>query len=114
MKKLLSYISRSGVDVILILASIAIAIRMYDTNMMASGLLLFYSIYVFGFILRMGISTDIINDYVVDKKVRKEMNLHPIPGEVYINKQTVFATIITVLFWVVLVGMLTFYATKII
>lgn len=114
MKKTFNYISRSGVDVIMILVSLSIATRIYKTNEFAWALLLFYSIYIFAFILRIGQSGDIINDYVIDKDIRKKLNLHPIPGQVYKRKLNLLEKIASILFWTVTITMLILFAIKVI
>jgi hypothetical protein len=106
MKKVLSYFQRTGVDTILLLATICVAIKQYNVNDFAFALACFYSLYIFGTIFRMGQATDLINDYIWDKQVRRDLNLSSIPGEHYKEKLTTFAKIVKAIFVLGTIGIL--------
>lgn len=97
--KIIQYFRRSGVDTILLIVSIASAIKVYPSHNLAAAVLSVFALYILGTIFRMGQATDLINDYVWDKQVRMELHLSPVPGEYYKTKKTTFAKIVDII-WV--------------
>lgn len=109
MKTIIRYLSRSGVDFILLVVSICVGIKIVDSNPAGSAILSFFALYILGAIFRMGQATDIINECVTDKKYRRELNLHPVPGDIYKPKMTIFARIVQVIFWLGFIGIMTYF-----
>lgn len=114
MKKLITYISKSKFDLIMVMISLSMSFRLFHINELASAILLFYAVYIFVFIIHIGQIIDLLNDYVYDKKVRRELNLHSVPGEIYQRKNSLLEKIGGVLFWFVLITILVLFAIRVI
>lgn len=109
MKKFIRYLLRDKVDFILLLVLISLLITQFNEFGLSEGILSIFILYVFGVTWRMGTAIDIINDNVIDRELRVRLGMHPIPGECYIKRKTWFARIVDIIFWLVLIGLLTYF-----
>jgi hypothetical protein len=77
MKRLLRYILRDKVDLLLLITSLSMFTLMCVTDQLDtfSSIVGIYSVYVFGTMVRLGIATDCLNEYVTDPDNRAKLNL---------------------------------------
>lgn len=109
---IIRYISKDKLDLFLLMVTIALGVRFYMEGHNVYALLAIYSLYIIGVVVRFGKLMNIIDQYVTDKTLRRKLNLHPIPGEVYIYKRSFLSRIIDILFWIVLMIILYALAFK--
>jgi hypothetical protein len=108
MKTIFRYLFRDPVDLILLLATITLAIRQSTENMLITAILSVFALYIIGTIFRMGKATDNLDNYVYDKYIRLQLHLSAIPCDTYKPKKTILAKAGDILFWLVLALILTF------
>jgi hypothetical protein len=109
MKTIINYFRRSGVDSILLLVSIAVAVKVSKDNPFASAMLCFLILYILGAIFRMGQMADLLNDNIINPITRARLGLGVRPGSIVVSKKTTFEKIVQAVFWLGFVAMLIFF-----
>ena len=107
--KLIRYLLRDKVDLILLLVLISLLITQFGSYSLMEGVLSMFILYILGAMWRMGTAMDIINDNVMNIQVRKQLGLHPIAGSYYNNKKPILSIIFDFIFWGALLFGLTYF-----
>lgn len=109
MRKLIEYFRRSTYDLIVLMIVIAIAIKMYNENILAFAILCFYGLYIFSTIIRLGQSIDLLDEFIYNKNIRSELGLGPYPGSINKQKKTFLFKMVHILYWIAFISILVIF-----
>ena len=107
--KIINYFKRSGVDAILLLVSIAVAIKTWPDNHLAAAISYLFTLYILFSIFRMGQAADIMNDQITNPIVRARLGLGVRPGSIAVDKRTLFEKVVNIIVIIGTIGMLVYF-----
>lgn len=110
--KLFRYLFKDKVDLILLLFIVAMSVKNFTVTGKFEFVNALLILYILGTMYRMGALWDLLNNNVTVRKLRQDLKLHPIPGEINPIRRKGFGLVVYALFWVVLIGILTLYILR--
>jgi len=104
--RLIKFIFRDKVDLIILFVVIAFLIRDFERYAFLGIIVL----YIIGVMYRMGIAMENLDLYVTNADYRKKLKLYPLIGFSYKPKGNTLSKVVEFIFWAALVGMLAYWA----